>query len=369
MIAALRHLRLGVRSDPRRSRGREHHLHAGARASTSRTTPARRSRRCAACTATIMGCGSIRRTARLLYNVNDGGFYQSADAGKTWTFARRGGRRRSSTTSRSTRARRRGRTDRSRTSAAAAASVDVGKGRERIPAVEWSEAPGGEGSNQAIDPAEPGHRVFARVLRKLHARGRRRSSRAAAGGAGRPRPRRARRRHEHPSGGRKVADAEFRAQWMAPIIVSPHDAGDHLRRLSVRLPFDQPRRRLGEDQPGSVGNDPSQMLLKSSNAIPYQTIVALAESPKTKGLLYAGTDDGTSARHAGRRSELDRSDGRLAGAEVDLAGRAVAAHDEGTVYVTQRGREDDDFARVRLQVDRLREDIHQHRRATFRPDR
>ena len=34
------------------------------------------------------------------------------------------------------------------------------------------------------------------------------------------------------------------------------------------------------------------MLLKSSSAIPYQTIVALAESPTKAGVLYAGTDDG-----------------------------------------------------------------------------
>ncbi len=34
------------------------------------------------------------------------------------------------------------------------------------------------------------------------------------------------------------------------------------------------------------------MLLKSSNAIPYQTVVSLAESTRAKGLIYAGTDDG-----------------------------------------------------------------------------
>ena len=52
--------------------------------------------------------------------------------------------------------------------------VDITKGRDRIPAVEWSEAPGGEGSQPGHRSAEPEHRLFARVLRQLHARGSRR---------------------------------------------------------------------------------------------------------------------------------------------------------------------------------------------------
>jgi photosystem II stability/assembly factor-like uncharacterized protein len=84
------------------------------------------------------------------------------------------------------------------------------------------------------------------------------------------------------------------------------------------------------------------MLLRSSNAIPYQTITALAESPMAKGLIYAGTDDG--------RLHVTREAGKQ---WTDLAAnvptrrwysRAVPSqHNEGTLYITQRGREDDDF--------------------------
>jgi photosystem II stability/assembly factor-like uncharacterized protein len=85
-----------------------------------------------------------------------------------------------------------------------------------------------------------------------------------------------------------------------------------------------------------------QMLPKSSSAIPYQTIVALAESPLKAEVLYAGTDDG--------RLHVTMDRGK---AWTDLTAglptrrwisRIVPSqHTDGTLYVTQRGREDDDF--------------------------
>ena len=84
------------------------------------------------------------------------------------------------------------------------------------------------------------------------------------------------------------------------------------------------------------------MLLRSSSAIPFQTITALAESPRRRGLLYAGTDDG--------KLHVTQDDGKT---WTELTGnvptrrwysRVVPSqHADGTVYVTQRGREDDDF--------------------------
>jgi photosystem II stability/assembly factor-like uncharacterized protein len=129
---------------------------------------------------------------------------------------------------------------------------------------------------------------------------------------------------------------------MAPIIVSPHDPATIY--AGYQFVFRSTNRgdaweRISDDL---SANDPSQMLLKSSNAIPYQTITALAESPRLKGLLYAGTDDG--------RLHVTRDAGKT---WVDLSAnvptrrwysRVVPSqHNEATVYVTQRGREDDDF--------------------------
>jgi photosystem II stability/assembly factor-like uncharacterized protein len=100
---------------------------------------------------------------------------------------------------------------------------------------------------------------------------------------------------------------------------------------------------VGEDQPDLTANDPKQMLPRSSSEIPYQTITALDESPRVKGLIYAGTDDG--------KLHVTADAGKT---WTDLSARVPtrrwysrvvpSQHADNTVYVTQRGREDDDFA-------------------------
>jgi photosystem II stability/assembly factor-like uncharacterized protein len=130
---------------------------------------------------------------------------------------------------------------------------------------------------------------------------------------------------------------------MAPFLISPHDP--NVVYAGYQFLFRSPNRgdTWEKVSPDLTGNDPAQMLPKNSSAIPYQSIVAIAESPRKKGLLYIGSDDGR------LQSTLD------GGREwVDLTShlpsrkwisRVVASeHAEGTVYVTQRGREEDDFA-------------------------
>ena len=92
---------------------------------------------------------------------------------------------------------------------------------------------------------------------------------------------------------------DLRAQWMAPILVSPHRASTIYagfqyvyRSLDRGATWD----RISADL---TDNDSSRMLRRSSSEIPFQTVVALAESPRKPGLLYAGTDDGRAARDDG----------------------------------------------------------------------
>ena len=284
------------------------------------------------------------RTPSILYNVNDGGFYMSADAGKTWTFAVSAGGSQFYNVALDTSVpawaygsiqdvgSRRGR-------------IDLSRGRDRIPAVAWESAPGGEGSNQAIDPSNPNivysHGFYGNFTREDLA-----VSRAAApgGAAGRgaggrgARPGVTNIRPAQAEGG-----PELRAQWMAPIIVSPHDQATIYAGYQYVFKSTDRGSTWQRISPDLTSNDPAQMLLKSASAIPYQTIVALAESPRVKGLLYAGTDDG--------RLQVTR-DGGATWMEVGGAlpvrkwiSRVVPSqHQDGTVYVTQRGREDDDFA-------------------------
>jgi photosystem II stability/assembly factor-like uncharacterized protein len=137
-------------------------------------------------------------------------------------------------------------------------------------------------------------------------------------------------------------DPGLRAQWMAPIIASTHRPGTIY--AGYQYVFRSPDRgttweRISADL---TDNDPAKKLQRSSAEIPYQTIVALAESPARQGLLYAGTDDGrlhVTMDDGGKWSEL------TAGLRTRkwISCVVPSQHAEGTVYVTERGREEDDF--------------------------
>ncbi|MEO6212459.1 MAG: hypothetical protein ABIP65_02415 [Vicinamibacterales bacterium] len=277
-----------------------------------------------------------------LYNANDGGFYQTTDAGKSWRFAvSAGGSQFYNVT-----------VDSSSPAWVYGSIQDIGSrrgkldlsaGRDKIVPVDFEGAPGGEGSYQAVDPTNPNivysHGFYGNFTRDdlsvpQGQRGRR-------GGAGADQP-------ATPAGPQRSTnirpkDENLRAQWMAPVVLSPHDPNTVY--LGYQFVFRSTNRGdAWEKISGDLsGNDPAQMLPKSSSEIPYQTITALAESPRVKGLIYAGTDDG--------RLQVTRDTG---GTWTDLSAnvptrkwysRVVPSqHADGTVYVTQRGREDDNFA-------------------------
>jgi photosystem II stability/assembly factor-like uncharacterized protein len=274
----------------------------------------------------------------VLYSANDGGFYRSSDAGKTWTYdvSAGGVQFYNVTLDNSTPVWAYGsiQDDGSRRG-----PVDLAKGRDSIPAVEWSSAPGGEGSHHAIDPTNNNivysHGFYGNFTRQDI------SQLAPGRGRGGGRGERPGVKNIRPPV--ESADAELRAQWMAPVVVSQHapsivytgfqfvmqstDRGDTWQRIS----------------PDLSSNDPAQMLLRSSSAIPYQTIVALAESPQKPEVLYAGTDDGK--LHVTTDTGKNWTDLTANVPSRKWYSRIVPSrHTEGTVYVTQRGREDDDFA-------------------------
>jgi photosystem II stability/assembly factor-like uncharacterized protein len=283
----------------------------------------------------------------VLYGANDGGFYMSSDSGATWKFAvTAGGSQFYNVTLDNT------------TPALAYGSiqdigsrrgrVDVSAGRDRIPAVEWTAAPGGEGSFQAVDPENPNivysHGFYGNFTRDdqsipLPQRGRRggqpESDAAARAETARPvGPQR--------STPIRPPDENLRAQWMAPIIVSPHNASTIYAGYQYVYRSTDRGSTWTRISPDLSDNDPAKMLRSSASEIPYQTIVALAESPRKQGLLYAGTDDG--------RLYVTMDDGKTwTELTAGLRGRTwisrvvPSQHADGTVYVTQRGREDDDF--------------------------
>ncbi len=285
------------------------------------------------------------RNTAVLYNANDGGFAQSADGGKTWKSARAvpGAHFYNIALDNSTPVWAYGSIQ---DHGSYRGKIDLSHGRDAIQPVEFESAPGGEGSNQAIDWEHPNvvysHGFYGNFTREdqsiprpQRGRGGQNAAAAASGRGGEATPQR--------STNIRPKDADLRAQWMAPIIVSSHDASTIYAGYQYVYRSKDKGTTWERISGDLTANDPKQLLPKSSSEIPYQTIVALAESPRKAGILYAGTDDG--------HLQVTRDDGKT---WTDLTAnlpirkwisRVVPSqHADGTVYVAQRGREDDDFA-------------------------
>jgi len=204
--------------------------------------------------------------------------------------------------------------------------VDLSRGRDRIPAVEFESAPGGEGSNHFVDPTNPDIVYSAGFYGTIS-------------------------RAEYDKPGRYPGypftktilpvlyenEPPLRGQWLAPFILSPHnpdilyhgmqyvfrslDRGDTWERIS----------------PDLTTNDPA-----TRGDIRYQTLFAISESPIMYGLIYAGTDDGRLwVTKDGGKAWTEITAGLAPGKWMS---RAVAsAYDLSTVYVAQNGKRDDDF--------------------------
>jgi photosystem II stability/assembly factor-like uncharacterized protein len=262
----------------------------------------------------------------VLYNANDGGFYQSADGGRTWKFAESVPTTQFYDVALDTRepfhvygsiqdiGSRRG-------------TIDLRDGWDDVPPVPFEPAPGGEGTYHAIDPSNPdlmyAHLFYGNFIRT-----------DISGG---PRDRWTQ------ANIRPQSEESHRAQWMAPIALSPHDPA--VIYAGYQFLFRSPDRgsTWRRISPDLTDDDSDRMLPNHSSAIPYQTITTFSESPRRAGVLYAGTDDGR--LHVSTNGGDDWTDATARLSARKWISRVVASeHADGTVYVTQRGREDDDFA-------------------------
>ena len=284
------------------------------------------------------------KNTNIIYSANDGGFYSSEDGGQTWKFAVEAGGAQFYNVTVDTSApawaygsiqdigSRRGK-------------IDLSQGRDKIPAVDWEGAPGGEGSFQAVDPTNPNivysHGFYGNFTRTdLSVAAPQRGRRGSGDAAPTPQP--------QPAGAQRTTnirpkDEGLRAQWMAPVLLSPHDSNT----VYVGYQFLFRSTNRGDTwekiSPDLTNNDPAQMLPKSSSEIPYQTLTAVAESPRVKGLIYAGTDDGR--LHVTSDTGKTWTDLSATIPSKKWYSRVVPSqHTDDVVYVTQRGREDDDFA-------------------------
>jgi photosystem II stability/assembly factor-like uncharacterized protein len=194
---------------------------------------------------------------------------------------------------------------------------------EGFQTVDFEGAPGGEGSSHAIDPTNPNIVYSAGFYGTIS-----RSDLSVPGRAGRKSilPR----QYEN--------EPKLRGQWVAPFIISPHNHKiiyHGMQYLFRSLNRGDTWERLTSDLTYNIRSEMGD--------IPYQTIFAISESPLKYGLIYAGTDDG--------KVHVTKNGGKtwkeiMKGLPYrKWVSRIVAsAYNLSTVYMTQNGKRDDDFA-------------------------
>jgi photosystem II stability/assembly factor-like uncharacterized protein len=193
--------------------------------------------------------------------------------------------------------------------------VDLSKGRDQIPPADFEEAPGGEGSNHAIDPMDPDIVYSAGFYGAIS-------------------------RTDLRKGGKRYEttkdllprtyenEPRLRGQWLAPFILSPHNP--NILYHGMQYVFRSPDRG---DTWERISSDLTAFTTSEAGDIPYHTLFALSESPLKYGLVYAGTDGGKAWREITAGLPYGKWVSRI----------VASAHELGTVYLTQNGKRDDDF--------------------------
>lgn len=135
----------------------------------------------------------------------------------------------------------------------------------------------------------------------------------------------------------EAGEMRFRGQWVAPFILSPHNP----RIVYHGMNFLFRSMNRGESweriSPDLTYNDPEKY-----GDIPYQTIFSIAESPFQFGQIYVGTDDGRVWR-TDDSGENWREINRGLPYQKWVAELVASKYDQGTVYMAQNGKRDDDF--------------------------
>lgn len=146
------------------------------------------------------------------------------------------------------------------------------------------------------------------------------------------------------------------AGWNSPFLVSAHDPNTLYAGMAV-LWTSRDRgdtwRSLGNPTTGVdrrtlriMGQDPDVNTLSLDDGVSYYpTISALTESPRTRGLLYVGTDDGNVKRTRDDGRSWTDLTGRFAGVPKNtwVAALAASRHAAGTVYAAFDGHQADDY--------------------------
>jgi photosystem II stability/assembly factor-like uncharacterized protein len=153
-----------------------------------------------------------------------------------------------------------------------------------------------------------------------------------------------------------LGNAMHPANWDSPIVLSPHDSAtiyvgmQHLFRTKDRgiTWTDLGDMTTGVDRSTLplMGQMPSENTLSIDDGVPYfPGVTALAESPRKKGLLYVGTDDGRFRVSKDGGLTWDDQQARFPGLPKGawFAGVEPSHVADGTAYVTVDNHRSNDF--------------------------
>jgi len=150
------------------------------------------------------------------------------------------------------------------------------------------------------------------------------------------------------------ARGPLRFNWSTPILVSPHnpgtiymggqhlfrsmDRGDHWQIVSPDLTTNDKSKYAPDKPTGGITPD-------ATGAETYCTIITIAESPLTPGLLWVGTDDGNVqiTRNGGATWTNVRANVLGVPAGMWVSRVEASRFDEGTCYLTFDGHRSDVF--------------------------
>jgi len=203
------------------------------------------------------------------------------------------------------------------------AKVDLSGGRDSIHPVPFEPAPGGEGCSHAINPENPeivySASYYGHIMRSVM-------------------------KENWWDNTKDILPPVFpdepklRGQWVAPFILSPHNPDILYHGMQYVLMTKDEGHTWEIISPDLTGNDKEKM-----GDIPYQTITTLSESPLKYGLIYAGTDDGNLYRTRDGGKTWTKIVNGLA-TNKWISRIVASSSDMATVYMTQNGKTDDDFA-------------------------